>query len=138
MQLNSNIRQYRKSKNLSQDNVADLLGMTQPNYSKVEANFIDEPMLLRIANALKTTPDFLQNYHQPPKKVSTPEDLRDQLLCQKDETIRVLDEQIRYFKSVNADLQTRLADYLQGGVNDVLASISAPLPEYRGSIFQYL
>ena len=127
MQLHDNIIQYREGKNLSQDNMADLLGMTQPNYSKLERKVIKDPMLLRIATALKTTPDSLRNYHLPPKQVSTPDDYRAQLLCQKDETIRVLQEQVHHLEA-NADLRERLAGYLQGGVNEPVTATTSTLP----------
>lgn len=119
MQLNENIRQYRKAKGLSQENMADLLRMTQPNYSKLEHKaFIDEPTLLRIAKALETTSHDLHHYHLPPKPISPPADLREQLLGQKDETIRALNEQILAQKETIADLRERLVDYLRG-VNEV-------------------
>ncbi|MCY7357982.1 MAG: hypothetical protein LH609_11075 [Rudanella sp.] len=36
-------------------------------------------------------------------------------LSQKDETIRVLQEQVHHLKEVNTDLRDRLAGHLQGG-----------------------
>ena len=58
------------------------------------------------------------NYHLPPKQVLPPQDLRDQLLGQKDETIRALREQVLAQKETIAELRERLAAYLQGGVNE--------------------
>jgi transcriptional regulator with XRE-family HTH domain len=116
MQLNDNIRDCRKVKGLSQENMADLLRMTQPNYSKLEHKaFIDEPTLLRIAKALNTTPHDLHHFHLPPKSISPPADLREQLLDQKDETIRALREQVLAQKETITELRERLVGYLQGG-----------------------
>lgn len=113
MQLNNNIRQYRKEKGISQENMADLLGMTQPNYSKVEKNFIDAPLLLRIATTLKTTPDALSYYHLPAMPIATEQ--TQALLQQKDEMISLLKEQLNHVRAENSRLHARLADCLQGG-----------------------
>jgi len=129
MQLNDNIRQCRKDRRLTQEYMAEMLGMTQPNYSKLEhKGVIDEPTLLRIANLFSTTPDGLRLYHLPPKPVLTPDDYREQLLCQKDETIRVLQEQVQAQKEIVLDLRERLAGYLQGGVNEPVTATTSTLP----------
>lgn len=121
MQLNENIRQCRKDKRLTQEYMAVQLNMTQPNYFKLENRaVIDDLTLVRIARALDIAPDMLRSYHRPPKPVLTPDDYRDQLLCQKDETIRVLQEQVQAQKEIIADLRERLVGYLRGGANEAL------------------
>ncbi|TAE21963.1 MAG: XRE family transcriptional regulator [Cytophagales bacterium] len=113
MPLNDNIHQYRKDHDISQETISDTLGMTQPNYCRVEKGHIDEKTLLRIAKALNTTPDVLRYYHLPP--VPTDAAQSRVLLGQKDEMIALLKEQLNHLREENTRLHARLADCLQGG-----------------------
>ena len=55
------IRDLREDRDLSQQQVADYLGMKQPQYSRYERGLRDIPtdMLIRLAQLYKTSVDYI-------------------------------------------------------------------------------
>ncbi len=55
------LRDLREDHDLSQQDVADLLGMKQPQYSRYERGLRDIPtdVLIRLAKYYKTSTDFI-------------------------------------------------------------------------------
>lgn len=55
------LRDLRESKNMTQRQVADILGMSQTGYSKYETGENDIPthILIRLADFYKTTTDYI-------------------------------------------------------------------------------
>lgn len=58
------IRDLRKDRDLTQTNVANMLGMSQTGYSKYETGENDIPtsVLLKLADFYKTSTDYLLGY----------------------------------------------------------------------------
>lgn len=65
-QVFENIKRLRELRNMTQKTVAEILNMTQANYSKIEAGEVDIPYsrLEQIAKALKTKPEDLISYDE--------------------------------------------------------------------------
>lgn len=55
------IRDLREDKDLTQKQVAEILGMSQTGYSKYETgeNDIPTPILIKLADLYKTTTDYI-------------------------------------------------------------------------------
>ncbi len=117
MQLNDNICQCREAKRYTQDYVAEKLGMSQSTYSRKEKySIINDILLSKIAVILGTTPDVILYYHLP--AMPTAAEQTRASLQHKDEMITQLKGENQYLREENIRLHARLADCLQGGVNE--------------------
>ena len=59
--INEKIKNLRKSKNMSQQKLADLVGVSQASIQKIERGLINNPRYLKqIAKALNTSEEFLR------------------------------------------------------------------------------
>jgi transcriptional regulator with XRE-family HTH domain len=112
MQINNNIRKYRKDKGFSQEYVGLKLNIDQPTYCRLEKGCINEQLLEKIAKAMDTNSDVLRDYHLPPKSLLPPEHFWEQLINQKDEIIDILRKEINYLLEINAELRDILKNKL--------------------------
>lgn len=64
------LRDLREDRDLSQQNVADFLGMKQSQYSRYERGIRDIPtdVLIRLARFYNTTTDYILGLTNEPKK----------------------------------------------------------------------
>lgn len=65
MQVGAKIKTFRELKNLSQEYMADRLGISQPTYHRIEANDdIALSQLLRVSEILDVKPEDLINFNE--------------------------------------------------------------------------
>lgn len=113
--VKANIRMIRILKNISQEHMAETLGISQSSYGKLERGATNLTMqrLDRIAKILGMTPFEIVNFSadqagyvvsRPPEPVAAPAPVSS------DPQVEILQEKIKYLEETTKLLQKQLAD----------------------------
>ncbi len=111
-----NIRSIRILKNLSQEHLAESLGVSQSSYGKLErgATKITWDKLVKIAAILNTTPWDIVNFGKMREYQLPSQRERETPVVENDasqmKSVAILQERVKYLEQVNELLQKQLAD----------------------------
>lgn len=115
-EIYDNIRSIRILKNLSQEHVAEGLGISQSSYGKLERGTtrVTWDKLVRIATILHTTPWEIVNFNKSrPFPLSETNEESDPSLganFSSHQNVEILQERVKYLEQVNELLKKQLDD----------------------------
>lgn len=130
-----NIRSIRILKNLSQEHLAESLGVSQSSYGKLErgATKITWDKLVRISEILNITPWDIVHFGKV-KEYQIPSVREPEVTMESDashmKSVSLLQERVKYLEQVNELLQKQLAD--KDEIISLLRQDSNPTKERRG------
>lgn len=71
--LGDNVRKLRKGAHINKKTFAQMIGVGRPFLNKLERGIVDPRLsvIVKAADALETTPEFLLSRHDPPDSVAS-------------------------------------------------------------------
>lgn len=113
--LGMRIRQKRIERRMTQDALADTVGVTSPHFSNIETGKtkVSLPTLIAISNALSVSPDRLLCDNIMPAQVIFEEEAKELFEDCDEYEVRVLVDMLKSIKGIlrrNRELQNRFRD----------------------------